>query len=271
MKMRFVDLSLTLSMNESERIPLKIEYVDHQLGAQQMSNIFGVPAAELPDGLGWAGEEVTLITHAGTHMDAPWHYGPYSGGAPARSIDTVPLEWCYGPGVVFDVRDKADGEQITVADLRRLLAEMDHVLSPGEIVLVMTGADAHWGKADYPERGSGLGRDATLWLINQGIKVIGIDAWGFDRPFEQMRQDYQRTQNANAIWPAHFAGREHEYCQLEKLTNLHLLPSKGFTVICFPIKVEHGSAGWTRVVALIEPTGVMPQSATMERQRVPIV
>jgi kynurenine formamidase len=258
--MRFVDLSFTLAMNESERIPLKIRYVDHQLGAKQMSDVFGVPASDLPDGLGWAGEELTLITHAGTHMDAPWHYGPHSGGAPARSIDTIPLEWCYGPGVVLDLRDKADGEQITISDLQRVLANMDHSLSAGEIVLLMTGADGHWGTPEYPERGSGIGRDATLWLIEQGIKVIGIDAWGFDRPFGKMRQEYEQTQNASVIWPAHFAGREREYCQLEKLTNLNLLPPKGFTVICFPIKVERGSAGWARVVALLDSRDVTQET-----------
>lgn len=253
---KFVDLSLTLAMNESERIPLSIRYVDHQLGAQQMSDIFGVPASLLPDGLGWAGEELTLITHAGTHMDAPWHYGPNSGGEAARSIDAVPLEWCYGPGVVLDLRDKHDGDEATITDLERVLEKIDHTLSAGEIVLLMTGADAHWGKPYYPERGSGIGRDATLWLIEQGIKVIGIDAWGFDRPFEKMRQEYERTRNVEVIWPAHFAGREREYCQLEKLTNLNLLPPTGFTVICFPIKVQRGSAGWTRVVAFFDsPNG----------------
>ncbi|MBV9960256.1 MAG: cyclase family protein [Acidobacteria bacterium] len=252
MARQFIDLSLTLEAGASERVPLSIRYVDHHSGAQQMSEIFGVPAAELPGGVGWAGEELTLITHAGTHMDAPWHYGPLSGGSAARSIDSVPLEWCYGPGVVLDFRDKADGEEITVEDLLQALAKIHHRLHAGEIVLLMTGADAYWGQPDYPERGSGLGRCATLWLAEQGIKVIGIDAWGFDRPFGAMRLEYERTRDAKAIWAAHFAGREREYCQLEKLTNLHLLPPTGFTVICFPIKVAHGSAGWTRVVAVCD-------------------
>jgi kynurenine formamidase len=247
---RFVDLSVTLDSVNSERIPVVIEYTSHLAGARQMEEIFGVPANRLPEGLGWAGERVHLITHAGTHMDAPWHYGPRSGKEAARCIDEVPLDWCYGQGIVLDMRHKVDGDEITIEDLRSALADISHILSPGEIVLLMTGADAYWGRPEYPERGSGLGRDATLWLVEQGIRIIGTDAWGLDRPFEAQMREYQRTGDAGAVWPAHFAGREREYCQLEKLTNLDMLPPTGFTVICFPIKIAKASAGWTRVVAM---------------------
>lgn len=252
MARQFIDLSLPLEETASERVPLTIRRVEHQVGAQQMAEIFGVPASAFPEGLGWAGEELTLITHAGTHMDAPWHYGPSSGGRAARRIDEVPLDWCYGPGVILDMRHKGDGEEISVDDLKAALAKIDHELTPGEIVLLMTGADAYWGEPEYPERGSGVGREATLWLAAHGIKVIGIDAWGFDRPFEAMRREYEQTGDAGVIWAAHFAGREREYCQLEKLVNLHRLPPTGFTIICFPIKVAGGSAGWTRVVAMFD-------------------
>ncbi len=252
MARKFIDLSLPLEEAVSERVPLTVRRVGHWEGARQMSEIFGVPASAFPGGLGWAGEELTLITHAGTHMDAPWHYGPLTAGRAARRIDEVPLEWCYGPGVVLDMRHKGDGEEIQVADLESALLKIGHELSPSEIVLLMTGADAYWGEPDYPERGSGVGREATLWLAGRGVKVIGIDAWGFDRPFSAMRRDYERTGDAGVIWAAHFAGRELEYCQLEKLSNLYLLPPIGFTVICFPVKVAGGSAGWARVVAMLD-------------------
>jgi kynurenine formamidase len=54
------------------------------------------------------------------------------------------------------------------------------------------------------------------------------------------------------IWEGHKAGREIGYCHLEKLHNLEALPAKGFTVSCFPVKVQGGSAGWTRAVALMD-------------------
>src|SRR5712692_8182634 len=192
MSRRFIDLSLALDSVESERVPVTIRYLDHQTGGRQMEEIFDIPAGVLPDGLGWAGEELTLITHAGTHMDAPWHYGPLSCGRPARCIDEVPLAWCYGPGVVLDMSHKADGEEIAVDDLKAGLRQIEHKLSSGEIVLIMTGSSAYWGQADYAERGSGLGREATLWLVQQGIRIIGTDTWSLDRPFGAMRREFER-------------------------------------------------------------------------------
>ena len=249
MKTRFIDLSLPIEDGPSERVGVSIEYFDHTAGASQMAEIFGVSPEQLPEGLGWAGERITLITHAGTHMDAPYHYGPKVGGEPAKTIDMVPLEWCIGNGVVLDVRHKRDGQEIKVSDLEDALGRVGHRLRDGEIVLIMTGADRTWGTTVYPERGCGMGRASTLWLVEKGIRVIGIDAWGFDRPFRAMQKDYQRTEDIAHIWPAHFAGRVMEYVQLEKLTNLSLLPARGFRIYCFPIKISRASAAWCRVVA----------------------
>ncbi|MCP2728731.1 hypothetical protein [Limnofasciculus baicalensis] len=41
------------------------------------------------------------------------------------------------------------------------------------------------------------------------------------------------------------------YCHIEKLHNLEILPSSGFMVSCFPVKIRRASAGWTRAVAII--------------------
>lgn len=247
----FVDLSLTLTDTVSEVIPVRVRYFTHREGAEQMSKMFGVEADKLPDGLGWAGEEVNLITHAGTHMDAPWHYGPMCENAPAKTIEEVPLEWCYGPGVVLDLRDKEEGAEITTKDLQLALEKLNYQLSAGNIVLLYTGADQWWGSNSYPDRGVGLGREATLWLVQHGIRVIGTDSWGLDRPFSYMRRQFEETSDVSCIWPSHYVGKQCEYCQLEKLTNLGLLPPHGFTVMCFPVKIAKASAGWARVVAML--------------------
>lgn len=91
-----------------------------------------------------------------------------------------------------------------------------------------------------------------LWLVEQGVKVIGIDAYTLDRPFSDMMADYRRTGDGRFIWPAHFAGITREYCQIEKLANLDLLPRPhGFYVSCLPVKIERASAAWCRAVALV--------------------
>jgi kynurenine formamidase len=97
-----------------------------------------------------------------------------------------------------------------------------------------------------------MGREATLWLAERGVRVVGTDAFGWDAPFSHTAKRYQETGDASIIWEGHKAGREIGYCQMEKLHNLELLPATGFTVACFPVKIKGASAGWTRAVAIIE-------------------
>jgi kynurenine formamidase len=198
-------------------------------------------------------EQVALTTHTGTHMDAPFHYGPLSGGHPARKIADIPLAWCYGRGVRLDVRHRGPGEEISVIDIVKAEQQAGITLSPLDIVLVWTGCDRLWGSEKYLTDYPGLAWGAVVYLVEQGIRVIGIDTWGLDRPMEAMLRDYRSTGDRSYLWPAHLYGRVQEYCQLEKLANLHLLPSSyGFHVICFPVSIEDAGAGWTRVVAVLE-------------------
>ena len=88
--------------------------------------------------------------------------------------------------------------------------------------------------------------------MNQGIKVVGTDAWSWDRPLPIIAKEYEKTKDPSIIWEGHFAGIEKGYCHIEKLANLDKLPDKGFTFICFPIKIKGASAGWIRAVAIIE-------------------
>ena len=80
---------------------------------------------------------------------------------------------------------------------------------------------------------------------------MGIDSWGFDRPFVKIVEEYNETGDASIIWEAHYAGIEKPYCHLEKLANLDLLPSHGFKVACFPVKITGASAGWCRPVGIV--------------------
>ena len=271
---RIIDLSVPITPSGGEPLPPKIKYRDHKAGAALMAlapaqdtrskakslrNIAGgllsgkrVRKRDFPKGLALAWEDVRTQTHHGTHVDAPWHYGPTSEGKPARTIDQLPLSWFLGPGVRLDFRRQPPGAKLGVEDLERELAEIGHRLDPGEIVLLWTGADAYWGQPEYLENYCGLGAGATRWLVDQGIRVIGTDAWSLDRPPLYMGRDFLATRDPAHLWPAHFAGREREYCQVEKLANLGELPGPtGYTVICFPVLVERASAGWTRAVAIV--------------------
>ena len=87
---------------------------------------------------------------------------------------------------------------------------------------------------------------------SRGVRVTGTDAWSWDAPFSHTAKRWAETRDPSIIWEGHKAGRIRPYYQIEKLTNLEALPSHGFTVSCFPIKIERASAGWIRAVALID-------------------
>jgi kynurenine formamidase len=186
-------------------------------------------------------------------VDAPWHYYPTCGEQPARTIDQMPLEWFYGDGVVLDFRHKERGGLISPADVEAALAKIGYALKPYDIVLIQTGADKWWGQPEYFHAGAGMTAETTRRLIGQGIRTMGIDAWGWDQPFWAMKERFQATGDPTVIWEAHRVGRDLEYCHIEKLANLDTLPRPfGFKVACFPVKLAGGSAGWTRVVAIFE-------------------
>ena len=261
MTRRFVDLSIYLENDVISDPPAyapKIEYLNHQNTISQIEPFFpGLKKEDLPDGEGWAVEFVKLCTHNGTHLDAPYHYhstmDKVSGKAkPAITIDEVPLEWCFQPAVKLDFRHLPDGYVATPGDVEAELKRIGHALRPLEIVVVNTAAGARYGQEDYIDRGCGMGRAATLWLLEQGIRLVGTDAWSWDAPFSHTRRRVAETGDAALIWEGHRAGRDIGYSHLEKLGQLDQLPADGFQVVCFPVKVHRGSAGWTRAVAIID-------------------
>jgi kynurenine formamidase len=255
---RFVDLSISIESELPSDPPMmipKIDYVDHTMGVEQMKEFYpGVKKEQLPAGLGWALEFITLTTHSGTHLDAPYHYHPtMDKGQRALTVDEIPLEWCFNDGVLLDFRHKADGERITVKDVKNELARINYKIKPLDIVLVQTGADAAWGTRQYLIKGAGMERESTLFLTEKGVKVVGIDAWSWDRPLPFQAKEFAETGNPQVIWEAHFAGIEIGYCHMEKLANLSAIGRPyGFTVSCFPVKIKGASAGWARPVAIIE-------------------
>ncbi len=217
-----------------------------------MRLLFGVKAKHLPTGLGWATDEIRLSTHGTTHVDAPWHYAPVSEGKRARTIDELPLEWFYGPGVVLDVRHLDPTAAASVDDMQAALAKTGHQLEPRDIVLLRTDNDRYLGSAEYFHRGPGVSAAGTRWLIEQGVKVMGIDSWGWDAPLTAQAREARRTGRDDVFWAAHYVGVDREYCHMERLANLGRLPLCGFTVSAFPLKVKGGSAGPARVVAILD-------------------
>jgi kynurenine formamidase len=251
--MRIVDLSALIEPSQPDAPVFArtgVKYTDHAGGAAQIEALFKVPRELLRAGEGWAIEELhDFGTHNSTHVDAPYHYNSQIGGVPAQTIDQLPLEHFFGEGVVLDMRQKADGDAMTRADAQAELARIGYTLKSADIVLVRTGRDAFYGQPDYVFRGCGVTAEATHWLYDQGVRVMGIDAWGWDAPLDRQAREALTRREPGIFWAAHQA--DLPYMQIERLCNLGALPSFGFTVACFPLKIKGASAAPCRAVAIV--------------------
>ncbi len=252
---RIVDLSITLKDDPSPLFDVKVTNLDHSHGAAIHQRVYDVDPQDWPHpGFSAGDDRVEASTHAVTHMDAPSHYGPamIPGGEQPMTIDELPLEWGIGDGVVIDIRDLSDGYELSAAEVQERLERIGYALKPGDIVLLMTGNDKLWGKTEYLTTGGSVGRESLKWILDQGVKVVGTDAWSLDRPGKYWSADYHANgRDPKYLWPCHLLGLEIPYSQIEKMQNLDQLPAHGFTVISLPIKVSRGSAGFARAIALI--------------------
>jgi cyclase len=258
--MQIIDLSAPIDAAGWEPEPLRHEVLSPADGAKHMSEEmkahFGLELdpATLPDCELLSIDTLTLTTHTGTHIDAPAHYGTkasYGNGTP-RTIDQMPLDWFFRPGVVLDLT-RADGRTVNAEYLARELRRIGYRVNPLDVVLLNTGAARRCGTPEYFSDFIGLDRSAVLYLLDLGVKVIGTDAFSLDAPFGHMIRAYQESGDSAVLWPAHFAGREREYCQIERLSGLDQLAEPfGFQVACFPVKITGAGAGWSRTVAIID-------------------
>jgi len=132
------------------------------------------------------------------------------------------------------------------------LERIGHALRPLDIVVVNTRAGSRYGSGDYVTAGCGMGYEATMYLLERGVRLTGTDAWSWDAPFVYTAEKFRQTGDAKLIWEGHKAGRDIGYCHLEKLHNLEALPGDGFMIACFPVKIRGASAGWTRAVAIFD-------------------
>ena len=257
MARRFIDISVALEAGIASDPPImlpQIDYLDHKMTAGQIAGFFpGLKVDDLPGGDGWAVEMLRISSHNGTHLDAPYHHhSTMDGGKRAITIDEVPLEWCMNPGVKLDFRHLPDGYLVSAAEVAAELERIGHDLQPLDIVVVNTSAGAKYGQPDYVDSGCGMGREATLYLLERGVRVTGTDAWSWDAPFSHTARKWAETHDPAIIWEGHRASIDIGYCHMEKLSNLENLPATGFTISCFPVKLKGGSAGFTRAVAIIE-------------------
>jgi len=267
-KKTIIDLSLPIDDTLKETHFATIDRISHQQGVEHLNWVIMTkqPGGEeqfkkgarvimeqdVPDGELLSLEIVHSSVHMGTHVDAPFHYGSKSEGRPSKYINDLPLEWCYGDGLVLDFRYKKHSQVITKTDIIDTLKKINYSLKPLDIVLLNTGADKFVGTPAYVTQYVGVEPEAIEYILDQGVKMLGIDTLGLDRPCPEMFQDFLKAKDRSLLWPSHFLGRKKEYAHMERLANLDKIPKPfGFTVACFPVKVRNAGAGWARVVAIL--------------------
>ena len=178
---------------------------------------------ELPGGEGWAIENVELTTHNGTHMDAPCTTSRWRRRQARDEHRRSAARLVLPPRRQARLPSLPDGHVVTAAEVETELKRIGHEVKPFDIVLVNTRAASCIGTDEYLTAGCGMGREATLYLTSRGVRVAGIDAWGWDAPFSHARA-MGKTHDPEIIWEGHKAGREIPYCHMEKLCNLEQLP-----------------------------------------------
>ena len=247
---RIIDLSVPLTKRAKHLNTFDIKHIDHKELQKIRGAELGLEEKDFPDWGYCASDRVSLITHDGSHLDSPWHFAPMSEGKPAKTIDKVPLDWCYGDGVLLDFHHFERERPIKTEDLKEALKKISYTLKPNDIVLVRTDATKHWLEEEYKIQGAGVTAEATLWLLNNGIRLTGIDSWTWDQPFDVM---LKRDNPKKVFLESHKLGYEKEYVHMETLANFDKIPEPtGFKVAAFPINLEGASAGWIRPVAIVE-------------------
>lgn len=198
---------------------------------------------------GWFYSAYSICTpeHGGTHLDAPLHFS-----ADGMPNDEIPLENLIAPAVVIDVSEQASRDRnyrLGVDDVRAFEERYGRI-GPGTIVLVRTGWSRYWPDAaeylgdDTPGSAEnlqfpGFGEDAARLLVTErDVTLLGIDTASID---------YGRSKD----FAVHRIAAEHDVGGLENLTNLEDVPPTGAIVIALPMKIQGGSGGPVRVVALV--------------------
>jgi len=267
--MKIIDLSLPVDDSLKETHAAQIDRISHHEGVEHLNwvimrqQVSGeerfnkgeriIAPDEVPDGELLSLEIVHASVHMGTHVDAPYHYGSQSEGKPSKQINDLPLEWCIGPGVVLDFTHLKYPDVIGKSDVEKALKKIDYKIKPMDIVLIYTGGDRLLGTPQYVNEYVGMAPDAVEYLLDQGVKMMGIDTIGLDRPCFNMFKEFMEAKDKSLLWPSHFLGRRREFAHMERMGNLGALPSPtGFAVQCFPVKVKDAGAGWCRAAAIFE-------------------
>jgi kynurenine formamidase len=221
---------------------------------------------------------IKTSNHIGTHLDAPRHF--VTGG---MTIDEIPLEWLYGPGVIVDLRDEMDD----LAVYTPAMIEKRVEVKEGDILVLHTGwyryasLGAAADEERYIHRHPGAHPDMVDWLLKKKIKIWGVDAVSTDHPMDLPigrflgKGTFGHCDRVRALAEQKFGGKaavdklfpEEDYQLTHNKLFIHNcihmenlggqigapeLQNRRLTIGCFPWKFKGGESAFARVVAFLE-------------------
>ena len=176
--------------------------------------------------------KMTVVTHSGTHIDAPCHILKN-----AKSIDQFPIEKFIGNAIVIPCQDK---QEINL----KYLQTFEDKITQIDFILFFTGWQYKWNTKDYFDDCPIPTREAAMWLTKFKLKGIGFDAFSVDKVIPAKKVTSENL-------PNHFILLEKEILLIENLTNLDKLPDCVFSFQCLPLNVENADGSPVRAIAMM--------------------
>jgi len=239
MGQRLIDLSMTV--HQDMKLFPRIAKPEMVMKESWKEFADGIGAGEYGEDHLTAHYSITLSDHAGTHIDSLKHMGDEDTPGP----EGIPIDYCFGDGVVLDFRHLEFGSAISLDDLKGALDKIGYTLKPRDIVLIQTGASEYNDEDRYLTDHVGMSAEATKYLIDNDCRVTGIDAPTYDPPVWAMFE-------TKKFWLAHKVMQTDPYWHIENLTNLKDLPSHGFKLSVFPVKWAGTTGAPVRAVAILD-------------------
>jgi len=189
---------------------------------------------------------IFMSDHTCTHIESNLHFNPKG-----TTIDEMPLDLMYSDAVVLDFSHIEPGEDITKSDLKSAAEAAKVDLKKEKIVLIRTDFYKTWGTAKYTTLQPNLLPNAGEWLVNLGVRVIGVDALvpEVDRSRINSRIN---PKDMRRCWPLHALFTKYDFYILERMANLDRVPSSKFKLIIAPLRFARASASPIRALAIVE-------------------
>ncbi|MCX7667656.1 MAG: cyclase family protein [Atribacterota bacterium] len=170
-----------------------------------------------------------MVDHTGTHVDVPAHFVQEG-----KTVEMLDLKKFMGEAITLDVSSFVPEGVLNLPEFCSILGKKRDI--SGVIVLLYTGIDAWFGEERYFQQPFGVSEEVANFLVERGIKGIGIDAPSIDTyPFV-----------------AHHIFLSHEIPIFEGLTHLKTLLGKKATFFGMPLKLVGCSGSPVRALALTD-------------------